>query len=160
MMYDVPQTDSLGEPAMLAMVARVRGTAPKPEIFAHGQLTTGEVDARLALLAAQWVARISSALGNRATLPLLRWDAGLDGVLVALVTHAWLNHRGRERSGADKMIDAAAQEAQGYLARLRRGGDDSHTEHPVYEDSGGNFPVDAPLIRSCPTSDYYVRRRR
>lgn len=155
-LYDVPQTDTMSEPAMAAFVARLRATAPKPEAIPTG----AGVDAQLALFAAGWIALVGSALGDRATLPILRWDAGLDWNARRFVAE-WFNARGRDRqAGADKSIDALSKSAEEYLARLRPSGDASgKTENPRFVDSGGNTPRDAPGIKSSTTSDEWIARR-
>ena len=149
MLYDVPQTDSTSEAAMAALVARVRTAAPKPEAF------PAEEDAGIALHAAHWVARIGSALGDRATLPLLQWDPSLDGVCIALTSRSFLNSRGRNRqAGADDGIDANAIEALAYLARCKPGVPEGKRENPRYIDSAGNsIVVDRVRIISSGTAD-------
>lgn len=156
-LYEVPQTDATSEAAMAAFVVRLRASLPKPEAIPTG----ATVDTQLALDAAEQIAAVSSALGDRATLPILRWDAALDGAARRLTARQWFNTRGRDRqAGADKSIDQQAQEALDYLARLRPSGDaNGKSENPRFIDSGGNVPLDAPGIKSSATSDDWIARR-
>lgn len=146
MLYYVPQTDSIGEAAMAAFVLRLRTRAPKPEAITAGSTT----DAALALMAAGWVDRIGSALADRVTLPLLQWDASLDGACISLTARQWYNERGRNRqAGADEGIDQSADDAMEYLARLKPGTPEGKRENPRFVDSFGNMPLDAPYITSA-----------
>jgi len=138
-LYDVPQSDSTVEPAMAALVARLRTSAPKPEAITAGAAT----DATLALLLGRWVDRIGASLGDRATLPLVQWDSSLDGACIALATRDWYATRGHQRqAGGDASIDAVADEALAYLGRLRS---PNRQEQPRYVDSGSNDPQDRVL---------------
>ncbi|HVE13966.1 MAG TPA: hypothetical protein VNI01_11265 [Elusimicrobiota bacterium] len=140
---------------MASFVARLRASAPKPEAITAGSAA----DATLAVLAAEWIALVGSALGDRATLPLLKWDAALDGAARRFVRD-WYNARGRNRqAGADDSIDAIGDAALAYLARLRPGGAEGKTENPRFVDSGGNIPRDAPGIKSSPRADDFIGLR-
>jgi hypothetical protein len=150
-LYDVPQTDSTTEPAMAALVARLRASAPKPEAITPGAAT----DATLALLLARWVDRVGASLGDRATLPLVQWDSSLDGACIALASRDWYNTRGRNRqAGADEGIDSTADEALAYLSRLRSG---DRAEQPRYVDSLSNDPQDRVLTSTQEASSSWTR---
>jgi hypothetical protein len=154
MMYDVPQTDSTSEAAMAALVARFRLSAPKPEA-----VTPAVQDATLALHLSRAVDKIGSALGDRVTLPLLRWDGALDEVCVMLAALRVYNTRGRNRqAGADGSLDHVDDQEREYLARLRPGGDLGKSENPRFVDSGNGSPRDAVLVVSDARSDDWTRR--
>ena len=158
-LYDVPQTDTTSEPAMAALVARLRASCPKPETIPLESAKPG-TDASLALKLAEIIGDIASALGDRATPPLLQWDAALDGKCRSITYRDWMNERGRNRqAGADDSIDAVADQARAYLQRLRPGLPDGKSENPWYVDSGGNAPRDAPGIKRSPEADAFIRLR-
>jgi hypothetical protein len=154
LLYDVPQTDQVTEPAMAALVARLRATSPKPEAIAPP-------DATIALHLTKAIGAITSAMGDRITPPILKWDGALDGVCIDLASRRVYNTRGRNRqAGADTSIDAVADDADAYLARLRPGGDiNGKTENPTVVDSGNGVPRDAPYIMGSPTADGWIQRR-
>jgi hypothetical protein len=156
-LYDVPQTDDASEAAMAALIARLRAAAPKPETIPSG----AAVDASLALKLAEIIGDVASALGDRATPPLLQWDAALDGKCRAIAYRDWLDTRGRQRqAGVDDSIDKVADDARAYLARLRPSKDgDGKTENPRFVDSAGNVPRDAPYVGSSSRSDAWIERR-
>ncbi len=155
MLYPVPQTDSVTEGAMAALVARLRLTSPKPEALA------AVPDATVALHLARWTGTLSSALGDTVTRPLLYWGAELDGACIMLAAGSLYAARGFSRqAGADNSIPDAADAAAQYLARLRPSADGKgKSENPEYVDSGGNVPQDAPVITSASTADSYIDRR-
>jgi hypothetical protein len=155
-LYDVPQTNDASDATMAALIARLRASAPKPEAIAAGD------NATLAILLFKWVGRIGSALGQRATLPLLQWDGALDGACIDLATRDYYNKRGRERGkGADTSIDAVADDALAYLARLAPAGDaKGKTENPQYVDSGGNEPLDRARFNRARRSDDWIAKHR
>jgi len=160
-LYDVPQTDQLSEPAMAALVARLRASCPKPETIPLETAKPG-TDASLALQLYESIGEIASALGDPATPPLVAWDGKLDGVCRRLAYRDWMNTRGRNRdAGADTSIDASADDARAYLARLRPSaeGGDGKSENPRYIDSGANTPRDAPYVGSSTRSDDFIGRR-
>jgi hypothetical protein len=151
LLYDVPQTDQPTEPAMASMVARLRTTCPKPEALA------GVVDATVAIHLAMWVKRVSNALSDRATLPLLQWDADLDGCAITLASRRIYNMRGRNRqAGADEGIDVEAEEAMAYLRSIGPGAEGERVS-PNYIDSNGNVPLDGPKLSTMPTADAWAR---
>lgn len=158
MLYQVPQTNDKDESAMAALIVRLRGSAPKPEMYPAGAGT----DATLAQLLADAVDEIGSALGQRATLPLLRWDGALDGKCRDLAAVRWLRLRGyKADAGGDKVIERIWQAAIDYLARLAPAGDaDGKTENPRYEDSGGNVPQDRARFGRGARSDSWVDKQR
>lgn len=152
MMYLVPQTDSVSEPAMAALVARFRLRAPKPEALAAPVVA----DAMIALHLAEWSDRIGAALGDRAVLPLLRWDATLDGACITLAAWGVYDTRGRNRqAGADASIDAVGKRQDAFLAQLMSA---DRQQQPRYEDSGGNHPQDAPMVASASSASAWTRR--
>lgn len=158
MVYDVPQTDSVSETAMAALVLRLRASAPKPEAITAGAQT----DAALALLLAEAIGKINSALHDqKGDDPIIRWDGGLDGVCRKLAARDWYNLRGRTRqAGADEGIDMVADAAEAYLARCRPGGDvNGKTEQPYFETTTGAV-TDAGRFRSSPRADSWVRGSR
>lgn len=161
MLYAVPQTDSTTEPAMAALVARLRAAQPKPATIPT-EVSTPGTDAALALQLSEVVDRIGSALGDRAVLPLMRWDGALDGVCRKIAYRDWINTRGRERGkGGDLSIDTVADAAEAYLARCRPGGDENgKTENPRFDDAQSNIPQDAGLFRSARRSDGWVQAQR
>ena len=159
MIYVVPQTDSTSEPAMAALVARLRAACPKPESIPLETAKPG-TDASLALKISEIVDDIGSALGDRATPPLVQWDGALDGKCRAIAYRDWMNERGRNRqAGADDSIDAVADQARAYLQRLRPGLPDGKSENPFFVDSGGNAPRDAPGIKSSRDADDFIGLR-
>jgi hypothetical protein len=157
-LYDVPQTSDASDAAMAALIARLRASAPKPEAITAGAST----DATLAVLLFKWVGRVGSALGQRATLPILQWDGALDGACIDLAARDYYNKRGRERGkGADTSIDAVADDALAYLARLAPAGDaDGKTENPQYVDSGDNEPLDRARFNYSTRSDGWIGKHR
>lgn len=155
MLYDVPQTDAVSEPAMVALVARLRASCPKPEAIPTG----ASVDASLALQLAEAIGTVSSALADRASLPILRWEPRLDGCARKIAIRDWFDLRGRKREpNSPDPIDAQAQAAEAFLARCRPGGDMGKSENPVYVDSGNGTPRDAIRVVSQATSDAWTRR--
>jgi hypothetical protein len=159
-LYLVPQTDTTSEPAMADLVARLRASCPKPETIPLESAKPG-TDASLALKLSEIIGDIASALGDRATPPLLQWDAALDGKCRSITYRDWMNERGRNRqAGADDSIDAVADAARAYLQRLAPSGDGKgKTENPRFVDSGGNAPRDAPGVKSSPRSDDFIGLR-
>lgn len=159
MIYAVPQTDQTSEPAMAALVARLRLTAPKPDAIA----ATGSPnisDATIALHLTKAIGEITSALGDTATPPLLQWDGALDGVCIDLATVRIFNTRGRNRqAGADASLDAVGDDARAYLARCRPGSPTGKSENPFFIDSGSNVARDAPSIKSSGRSDDFIKLR-
>lgn len=157
MLYAVPQTDQVSEPAMAALVARLRVKAPKPEALANYP------DTSIALHLVEAIGDITSALGDRLGpgVSLLQWDGALDGKCIAIATRAVYNSRGRNRqAGADDGIDQVADQALAYLARCRPGGDtNGKTESPIYV-AGTAEIGDRGLFRSSPRSDSWVDRQR
>lgn len=152
LLYDVPQTDSPTEPAMASLIARFRLRCPKPEALAAPAAS----DATIALHLAEWIARIGAALGDRATLPIRRWDASLDGGCITLASWGVYDTRGRNRqAGADNSIDAVGKRQDAYLAQLMSA---DRQQQPIYEDSGGNHPQDAPMVSSNQSSSTWTRR--
>jgi hypothetical protein len=159
-LYDVPQTDSTSEAAMAALVARLRASCPKPETIPLESAKPG-TDAALALILFRVIGQVTSALGDRATPPLLAWDGMLDGTALTLAYVKWMNLRGRNRdAGADSSLDAEADEARAYLARLRPSSDGmGKSENPRFVDSGGNAPRDAPYVGSSTRADDWIARQ-
>lgn len=150
-LYDVPQTDDPTETAMAALIARFRLRAPKPEALASPAVS----DATIALHLAQWVAEIGSALGDRAVLPLLKWDASLDAGCISLAALGVYDTRGRNRqAGADASIDAVAERQKAMLDQLMSA---DRQRQPRYVDSGGNFAHDAPQVSSQSSSEAWTR---
>lgn len=155
MLYDVPQTDQPTEPAMAAFIARLRASSPKPEALAASG--TNITDATVAMVAARWIARVSNALSDRATMPLLRWDPDLDGCAITCAVGQLYNVRGRNRqAGADDTITIEVNEARDYLKRLGPG-DDGNRASPQFIDSGNNRALDAPRLSTMPTSDAWTK---
>jgi hypothetical protein len=153
MLYDVPQTDSATETAMVSVIARLRRTSAKPEALA------GVEDDTIALHLAQQIGVVLSALADR--LPLgsvvVRWDAALDGVAIALATVTIYNSRGRNRdAGADEGIDKSGERADAYLSRLRS---PHREEQPIFELSPGGPPADAPALVSADSAQAWTRPR-
>lgn len=138
-LYPVPPT-----------VARFRAGCVKPEAF------QGMGDDVIALALEHAAAEVQSALSNRATLPILEWDAACDGAARAIATRSLIGHRGYNRqAGADTEYVALAERADKYLERII-----NNEVSPLYVDSGGNEPLNAPRILSSDTSDAWVTRRR
>lgn len=153
-LYDVPQTDLRSEAAMASLIERLRASVAKPETIPAGAGT----DDAIALQLAAAVAEVSNALGDRATLPLLKWDAKLDSTARKIAYKEWLDTRGRQRdAGTPDIIDGAAQEAREYLACLASG-NKRQSIVPRYVDSGANVPLDAPLVSSSGTADAWTCR--
>lgn len=157
MLYAVPQTDSPGEAAMAALVARLRATSPKPDALALVSDTT------IALHLTKAIGAITSALGDRLGdgVGLIQWDGALDGVCIDLANRRVYNTRGRNRqAGADSSIDAVADDAEAYLARLRPGGDaNGKTETPIYV-AGAADIGDRARFTTSPRADSWVHRQR
>lgn len=140
---------------MASFVARLRTSLPKPEALADVP------DATIAIHATEWIDKVSSALGDKATLPLIQWDASLDGTARALAARAVYNSRGRNRqAGADSGIDKMADDAEAYLSRCKPGAPLGKSENPRFVDSRGNRVIDAPRVISSARSDDFARRRR
>jgi hypothetical protein len=138
-------------------VARFRAMAPKPEVFA------GFSDEVIALFLERHADTLQSALGDRATLPIVQWDAACDGAVIAATARSVLNSRGRNRqAGVDDSIDADADEALAFFDRCRpgKGGADGKRENPRFLDSKQNRPQDAVIVLSSATSDAWTKRRR
>jgi len=155
-LYDVPQTDDRSETAMASMIARLRASCPKPETIPTGT----SVDVSLALVLSEAIDTVSSALGDRATLPILQWDSRLDGCARKIAYRDWMDTRGRKREpNTPDPIDAQAMQAEEYLSRLRAGGELGKSENPRFVDSAANAPLDAVRVISQPTADAYIARR-
>lgn len=147
MLYAVPQTDDPNETAMASMIARLRAAQPKPETIPLETSKPG-TNAALAIQLAESIGTVCSALGDRITegSVVVQWDGALDGACRKIAYRAWMNSRGRERSqGADTSIDANAEEALAYLARLRS---PDREEQPTYVLSPGGVDASSPLLRS------------
>lgn len=144
-LYAVPQTAVVTDPVVAAAVARFRLRAPKPEAFAT------IADDTIALHLEEGYDAVGSALGDRATLPLLQVDARLDGAAMRLACRTLMADRGYNRdAGTDDEIAKLAEMAEAFLARCRPSGDaNGKTENPRYIDSGGNQPLDAPFFTSA-----------
>ncbi len=155
-LYDVPQNPT--DAAMVALVARFREMSPKPAALADPIVT----DATIARHLWKWIGRIGSALGDRAVLPLKRWDGALDGACIDLAARSVYNTRGRNRqAGADVEIDNVSADALAYLARLAPGGDENgKTENPLFDDAQSNIPEDRGLFRRGERSDSWVAQER
>jgi hypothetical protein len=139
---------------MASMIARLRASCPKPETIPAGTTT----DISLALQLAEAVATVSSALCDRATLPILQWDAKLDGAARKIAYRDWMDSRGRKREpNTPDPIDAQAAQAEAYLARLRPGGEMGKSENPRFVDSGNGSPLDAPHVVTSYRSDDWTR---
>ncbi len=155
-LYDVPQTDAIGEASMAALVARLRASCPKPEAIPTGS----SVDDTLALLCFEWIALVRSALGDRIDpdATITRWDAALDGAARRHVRD-WYNARGRNRqAGADSSIDAIGDAARVYLDRLSASGmGDGKVEQPRFEVSSGGRDHDGGIFGRGDTSDAWIR---
>ena len=93
---------------------------------------------------------VQSALGDRATPPLLQWDTALEGAAIALTHFEVLCVRGFNPSqGADMAAKLRAEKAEAYLARLRPGSAaPGKSENPQFVDSGSNQPRDSIRIVS------------
>jgi len=142
-LYPVPPT-----------AVRFRAMCPKPEAFASID------DATIDLFAEQHADELMSALGDRATLPILQWDAGCDGAVRALMARSLMGNRGYNRqAGADEEIVKLAERADAFLARCRPSGDENgKTENPRFVDSHSNIPLDAPSVQSNERSDDFINR--
>ena len=106
-------------------------------------------------------ATVQSALGDRATPPLIQWDECLEGHAVMLAWRPIMTARGyKTDQGRDSEIVAQAEMADGYISRLRSGGPLGKSENPQFVDSGGNKPRDAIKVISSQTSDAWTRRGR
>lgn len=93
-------------------------------------------------------ATVQSALGDRVTKPLLRWDECLEGHAVMLAWRPIMAMRGYKKDqGRDSEIVELAKMADAYLERLR-----AKNENPDFVDSGSNFPHDAVRVLSQPNS--------
>lgn len=92
---------------------------------------------------------VQSALGDRATQPLLQWDTALEGAAIAIAHYEIILFvRGLNKSqGADATIVARRQTADAFLERLRK-----KEENPRFVDSASNFPRDAVRVLSQPNS--------
>jgi phage gp36-like protein len=88
---------------------------------------------------------VQSALGDRATPPLLQWDAVLEGAAIAIAHYEIILFiRGINKGqGADAAIVTRRDNASKYLDRLR-----NKQENPRFVDSGSNFPRDAVQVIS------------
>jgi len=151
MLYDVPQTSDASEAAMVSLIARLRASCPKPEALAPIS------DTALALMAAEWIGRIGSALGDRVTGPILQWDGALDGACRKLTARDAYNTRGRDRqSKGDAGIDAVADDALAYLARLRS---PDREEQPRFV-CADSTPQDAPLVHTEKSAGAWTRASR
>ena len=151
-LYAVPQSADVTDPTVAAAVARWKLRAPKPEAITG--MGTGAIivaDATIALHLESGYDAIGSALGDRATLPLLQVDANLDKVAMCVASLSLFQARGYERkAGADTTFDKAGDWAETFLARCRPSGDENgKTENPRFVDSAGNVPLDAPIITSA-----------
>lgn len=105
---------------------------------------------------------VQSALGDRATPPLLQWDTALEGAAMAIAAREILIVRGfNKQNGADMVIMDRAKLADDFLSRLRPGTQaPGKSENPMFVDSGNNKPRDsikvvsetnsmAALLRPC-----------
>ena len=92
---------------------------------------------------------VQSALGDRATPPLLQWDAVLEGTAIAIAHYEIILFvRGiNKQQGADAAIVTRRDNASKYLDRLRE-----KEENPRFVDSASNFPRDAVRVLSQPNS--------
>ncbi len=143
-LYSVPPT-----------AAQFRASCPKPEAFESID------DAAIDLACDRWSDTLQSALGDRATLPILQWDGACHGAVLARVARSIMGNRGYNRqAGADDEIGAMADEAEAFFDRCRpgKGGADGKRENPRFVDSKENRPQDAVIVSSSARSDDWARR--
>jgi hypothetical protein len=98
---------------------------------------------------------VQSALGDRATPPLLQWDTALEGAAVAIAHHEIILFvRGVNKlTGADAAIVTRRDKADAFLSRLRPGSAaPGKSENPRFVDSGSNRPRDSLRIVSQSSS--------
>jgi hypothetical protein len=143
-LYDFPLT-----------AARFLAACSKPDAFTPGIATD-----TITLVCSQESDRVASALGDRATLPLLQWDGALEGAAIARAGRRLMAYRGYNKTaGADNEIVAMAKDADDYLSRLRPGtAAPGKSENPLFVDSASNEPRDAIKVISSQTSDGWTRR--
>lgn len=143
-LYDFPLT-----------AARFRSACSKPEAFED--ISDDTVD----LVCSQESDRVASALGDRATLPILQWDGALDGAAIARSARRLMAYRGYKKdAGADNEITGLARDADEFLARCRPGSQaPGKSENPMFVDSASNFPRDAVRVLSQSTSTGALYRR-
>lgn len=144
-LYRVPQSADVTDPTVAAAVAFFRKRAPKPEAFA------AIPDAAVAIFLEEGFGEVDSALGDRATTPLLQVDAKLWACGMKIASVGLMEERGYNRqAGADATILRQDEEARAFLARCKPSGDaNGKTENPRFIDSAGNQPLDAPTFTSA-----------
>lgn len=136
-LYDFPLT-----------AERFLSACSKPDAF------SGIATDTITLVCSQESDRVASALGDRATLPILQWDGALDGAAFARSARRLMTYRGyRKDAGADNEIVGMAKDADDFLARLRPGTSaPGKSENPMFVDSGSNRPRDSIFITAGASS--------
>ena len=82
----------------------------------------------------------AEALGDRATLPILQWDEGMEGHVIARAARRLMSHRNfNPKAGADSELIEAARRADDFIARCGpgAGGRDGKRITPQFVDSKG-----------------------
>ncbi len=99
---------------------------------------------------------VETALGDRATPPLLQWNATLEGTAIALAHYEIILFvRGiNPAQGADAAIVTRKKDADAFLERLR-----NKQENPRFVDSASNFARDAVKVLSQSNSTDALYRR-
>lgn len=154
MLYAVPQTDAISEPAMASLVARFLLGCPKPEAF------TPIAQATIALELSGAVDDLKAALHDRARGTVTQWDSACDKAVRQIAALGLMSSRGFNRgAGADAEIALQAKRAEAFIDAVSgRDGKGKRTQPSFVCDE--NFRAeDAPLIHSEERADRFTYDR-
>jgi hypothetical protein len=126
--------------------ATFRGCCVKPEAFA------AIPDATVAqILRQESDGAAAEAFGDRATLPILEWDEGVEGHVIARAARRLMSFRGYNRqAGADEEIVEQAKRADAFISLCGpgKGGADGKRITPQFVDSAANQVKDGVRVMS------------
>lgn len=102
----------------------------------------------------------AEAFGDRATLPILQWDEGMEGHVFARAARRLMSHRNfNPKAGADAELVENAKRADTFIEACGPGapGGSGKRITPMFVDSKQNQPTDGVTITSHRDSDWYAR---
>ena len=143
-------------------------TCPKPEAFTGNPGATPPVPGIPAAVIDQVLrqesdAAAAEAFGDRATLPIVQWDEGLEGHVIARAARRLMSHRNfNPKAGADDEIIANAKRADEFIMACGPGapGGAGKRITPRFTDSKQNAVTDGIKVTSYQRSDWFTRRCR
>lgn len=146
--------------------ASLLATCPKPEAFTGNPGATPPVLGIPAstidqVLRQESDAAQAEAFGDRATLPILQWDEGMEGHVIARASRRLMAHRNfNPKAGADDEILAMAKRADEFIEACGPGapGGAGKRITPQFVDSKQNQTTDGIKVTSHHRADWFTRR--